>query len=62
MTQDGKESLTYRDAGVDIHREEDAIKALVGQLSFARTGMGAPFSLGGHFAGLVEFGDWALSL
>jgi len=62
MTPPQDPSFTYKDAGVDIHREEDAISSLVSQLKFARKGLGAPFALGGHYAGLVDFGDYALSL
>ncbi len=62
MPEEEQPSFTYKDAGVDILGEEDAISALVGQLRFARTGLGAPYSLGGHYAGLIDFGDHALSL
>jgi len=62
MTPPRDPSFTYKDAGVDILREEDAISALVSQLKFARKGLGAPFALGGHYAGLVDFGEFALSL
>jgi len=51
---------TYEEAGVDIEEEEEAIKALRDSVLFARKGKGAP--LESEFAGLVEFGDFALSL
>ena len=44
---------TYREAGVDIEAEDRAIKGI---LSALRTG------LPGHFAGVVEFGDYYLSM
>ena len=43
--------ITYADSGVDIDREEEAISSLVTTLAFKREGMGAPFSLPGHFTG-----------
>ncbi|MEF8836046.1 MAG: phosphoribosylformylglycinamidine cyclo-ligase [Candidatus Thermoplasmatota archaeon] len=51
---------TYKEAGVDIEEEEEAIKALRDSVLFARKGKGAP--LESEFAGLVEFGEFALSL
>ncbi len=52
--------LTYKEAGVDIEEEEEAIAALRNSVLFAREGVGAPFE--SEFAGLVEFGEYALSL
>lgn len=52
--------LTYEEAGVDIEEEEEAIKALRDSVLFARKGKGAP--LESEFAGLVDFGEFALSL
>lgn len=57
-----KKGLTYSKAGVDIDAKSGAIAALVKELTFARKGRGAPVELGGHFAGLVEFGRYYLSL
>lgn len=54
--------LTYADSGVDIQKEDEAVDALAGMLSFARSGMGAPIGGIGHFGGLVEFGEFALCL
>ncbi len=54
--------LTYAGSGVDIQKEDEAVDALAGMLSFARTGMGAPIGGIGHFGGLVEFGEHALCL
>jgi len=51
---------TYKEAGVDIEEEEEAIKAIRDSVLFAREGKGAP--LESEFAGLVDFGDFALSL
>jgi phosphoribosylformylglycinamidine cyclo-ligase len=48
--------LTYAQTGVDIHKEDRAIEALAGMVSFKREGFGAPLGRIGHFAGLVDFG------
>lgn len=67
-TGDGKkkekgESMTYAGAGVDIGEEVKIISELTGQFkSIQIDGPGKPISLGGHFTGLIEFGDYALSL
>ncbi len=52
--------LTYKEAGVDIEEEDEAISALRDTVLFARKGKGAP--LESEFTGLVEFGDFALSM
>lgn len=53
---------TYSEAGVDISLEELGVKTLVSQLTFRRSGGFQMCSDVGHFAGLVEFGDYALAL
>jgi phosphoribosylformylglycinamidine cyclo-ligase len=52
--------MTYADSGVDIKKEEKAIKELVNQVTSTRKGIGRP--LGGHYAGMVDFGNQALVL
>jgi phosphoribosylformylglycinamidine cyclo-ligase len=54
--------MTYAKAGVDIDKKSASIAALVGQLAFRRKGIGGPLKLEGHFAGLIDFGDIALTL
>ncbi len=54
--------MTYASSGVDIHLEEKAIKALASEITYKRTGLGAPLTDIGHYAGLIEFGDYALAL
>jgi phosphoribosylformylglycinamidine cyclo-ligase len=54
--------LTYARAGVDIDAKSKAIATLVKELTFQRKGIGAPVDIGGHFTGLVDFGDNYLSL
>jgi phosphoribosylformylglycinamidine cyclo-ligase len=52
--------MTYADSGVDILKEEKAIKEILSSIKSKRKGIGKP--LGGHYAGLIEFGDFALVL
>lgn len=52
--------LTYKEAGVDIEEEEETISALTDAVLFAREGKGSP--LKSEFTGLVDFGEFALSL
>ncbi len=55
-------ALTYAKSGVDIEKENKAIAALAKQLTYKRTGLGAPITDVGHYAGLIEFGEYALAL
>ena len=54
--------LTYAKAGVDIDKKARSIAALVEHLKYRRKGFGKPIDLPGHFTGLVDFGDYALTL
>ncbi len=54
--------MTYANAGVDIEKKSSSIAALVRQLGYKRKGMGKPIDLPGHFTGLIDFGDYALTL
>ncbi len=54
--------LTYAKAGVDIDKKSSSIAALVKHLSYRRKGVGKPIDLPGHFTGLIDFGDYALTL
>lgn len=53
---------SYKEAGVDIEREEQTIASLAAQLTFRRKGLGAPMDLWGYFTGLIEFREFALTL
>ncbi len=53
---------SYKEAGVDIEKEERSIASLVSQLAFKRKGLGSPIEVPGFFTGLIDFGDWALTL
>jgi len=52
--------MTYAASGVDIKKEEKAIKEILSSIKTKREGIGKP--LGGHYAGMIEFGDYALVL
>jgi phosphoribosylformylglycinamidine cyclo-ligase len=55
--------MTYAGAGVDIDKKSRSIDALVMHLKYRRKGrLGAPIDLPGHFTGLIDFGDYALTL
>jgi phosphoribosylformylglycinamidine cyclo-ligase len=54
--------LTYAESGVDIEKEEVTIKALTKSMDYMREGLGAPLTGIGHYAGLVDFGEYALAL
>jgi phosphoribosylformylglycinamidine cyclo-ligase len=54
--------MTYAEAGVDIDRKSQSISALVEHLKFKRKGFGRPLDLPGHFTGLIDLGDVALTL
>jgi phosphoribosylformylglycinamidine cyclo-ligase len=54
--------LTYANAGVDIDKKSRSIAALVEHLKYRRRGVGKPIDLPGHFTGLVDFGEYALTL
>ena len=52
--------MTYAESGVDIKKEEEAIKGMLSSIKSQRKGIGKP--LGGHYAGMIEFGEYALVL
>ena len=53
--------MTYANTGVDIFKEEKAIKEILSSIKTQRReGIGKP--LGGHYAGMIEFGEYALVL
>ncbi|MBN1538816.1 MAG: phosphoribosylformylglycinamidine cyclo-ligase [Candidatus Thermoplasmatota archaeon] len=55
-------SVTYAGSGVDIVKEGRAIRGLISALKFRREGLGALADLGGHFTGIVDFGEHYLSM
>jgi len=52
--------MTYEQSGVNINKEEQAIASLLSSITSTRKGIGKP--LGGHYAGMIEFGEYALVL
>lgn len=54
--------LTYAKAGVDIFKHKKAIGAIEEELKFSRRGIGKPLKIKHHFAGLIDFGKYALAL
>ncbi|MBN1134612.1 MAG: phosphoribosylformylglycinamidine cyclo-ligase [Methanosarcinaceae archaeon] len=54
--------LTYAESGVDIKKEEVTIRALTSRMTYRRSGLGAPLMEIGHYAGLIDFGEYALAL
>jgi phosphoribosylformylglycinamidine cyclo-ligase len=54
--------MTYKKSGVDIDAKSRALSAIVKTLLFQRNGLGAPVDIGGHFTGLIDFGENYLSL
>ena len=52
--------MTYKETGVDIDKEDKAIEGILSSIKSKRKGFGRP--LGGHYAGMIEFGEYALVL
>jgi len=61
MTGNEKRSA-YAASGVDIRQEESTIKALTKKMTFKRQGLGAPLTEIGHYAGLLDFGKFAVAM
>lgn len=57
-----KDKFTYAKSGVDIVEEEKAIKSLTDKLSFVRKGvLGKPI-LTGHYASIVDMGEFGVAI
>jgi phosphoribosylformylglycinamidine cyclo-ligase len=54
--------LTYAESGVDIHAENRSIDAMKAVMKTRRTGFGAPMTDIGHYAGLLDMGQFALAM
>lgn len=54
--------LTYADSGVDIRAEERAISAMKRVMTRRRKGIGAPITDIGHYAGLIDMGEYAIAM
>ena len=53
---------TYAKSGVDIDRKSSAIKALVDEIGYKRTGIGQNVRIPRLFASLIDFGDRYITL
>lgn len=62
MTEETRKNDAYRDSGVDIDLEAQAVRALVSQLTYRRSGEYQMASDIGHFAGFISFGSHVLAL
>jgi len=62
MAKSRKRGMTYAKAGVDIDLKSECISALVDKLRDERRGKWKTVDLPGHFTGLIDFGEYALSL
>jgi phosphoribosylformylglycinamidine cyclo-ligase len=54
--------LTYAKSGVDIRAEERAISAMKSVMTGKRKGIGAPITDIGHYAGLIDMGEFAIAM
>ncbi len=54
--------LTYAKSGVDIRMEEKAISAMKRVMTGKRKGFGRPLTNIGHYAGLIDMGNFALAM
>jgi phosphoribosylformylglycinamidine cyclo-ligase len=54
--------MTYAQSGVDIRAEERAISAMKGVMTGRRKGIGAPITEIGHYAGLIDMGEYAIAM
>jgi len=48
-----RNTMTYKKSGVDIEKEERAIKVLLSSITSKRKGISG--TLGGHYAGIIRF-------
>ena len=53
---------TYAKSGVNIDQKSSAIKALVDEIEYKRTGIGQNVRMSGLFASLIDFGDKYITL
>ncbi len=51
----------YAKAGVDIKKEEKAVKALSSVVKYVRSGFGKPI-LRSHYAGVIDLGDFGIAI
>jgi phosphoribosylformylglycinamidine cyclo-ligase len=54
--------MTYAEAGVDIKKLDSIKSGIIKGLNYRRKGFGAPMGEAGHYAGLIDMGDFALAM
>ncbi|MDI3502489.1 MAG: phosphoribosylformylglycinamidine cyclo-ligase [Archaeoglobi archaeon] len=54
--------MSYSEAGVDIWKEDEVIRALSNELKFRRRGFGKPLEIKFHYAGFIDLGEFALAI
>ncbi|MCD1294827.1 phosphoribosylformylglycinamidine cyclo-ligase [Methanocella sp. CWC-04] len=57
-----QKGLTYAEAGVDVTKLEGIKSGIIKGLTYKRTGFGQPMGESGHYAGLIDMGDYALAI
>lgn len=55
------EKFSYAKAGVDIRKEERAVKSLVSKIKHVRKGFGKPILMG-HYASVLDFGNYGVAI
>jgi phosphoribosylformylglycinamidine cyclo-ligase len=54
--------MTYAGSGVDVKKLDSIKSGIIHGLTFKRKGFGAPLGEAGHYAGLIDLGDFALAM
>ncbi len=63
MSEEKKsKGMTYAEAGVDIEEENRSITAMISKFKKGGSGFCKPMGPEGHFTGLLDFGEYALSM
>lgn len=54
--------MTYAGSGVDVKKLDSIKSGIIHGLTFKRKGFGAPLGEAGHYAGLIDLGEFALAM
>lgn len=57
-----KGHMTYAGSGVDVKKLDGIKSGIIQGLTFKRKGFGAPLGEAGHYAGLIDLGEFALAM
>jgi phosphoribosylformylglycinamidine cyclo-ligase len=57
-----KGHMTYAGSGVDVKKLDSIKSGIIHGLTFRRKGFGAPLGEAGHYAGLIDLGEFALAM